>query len=198
MIVYQKARIFDPASPKNGFSVQFNPNTLEYSAGTDLKTKKGVTQQGGAGQVEGLEFQSPPVGQKQEARLSVTLFFHSFINDLTYSDVRPTVNRIRAFLPTAIERKNTNGNSESGTKPRISFAWGTMTHTGTLESFHAAYQMFAFDGTPVQAEVSITIRGEDPDVSAALSNQALADVSGTDFLQQDDTLYLSSLSWLFQ
>ncbi len=197
MIVYQKARIFDPDSPKNGFSVQFNPNTLEYSAGTDL-TKRGVTQKGGAGQAEGLEFQSPPVGQKQDARLSVTLFFHSFINDLTYSDVRPTVNRIRAFLPAAMERKNTGGNSESSTKPRISFAWGTMTHTGTLESFRAAYQMFAFDGTPVQAEVSITIRGEDPDVSAALSNQALAGVSDTDFLQQDDALYLSSLSWLFQ
>lgn len=63
---------------------------------------------------------------------------------------------------------------------------------------HVSYQMFAFDGTPVQAEVSITIRGEDPDVSAALSNQALAGVSDTGFLQQDDALYLSSLSWLFQ
>lgn len=198
MIVYQKARIFDPDSPKNGFSVQFNPNTLEYSAGTALKTRRGVTQQGGVGQTKEPEFQSPPVGQKQDARLSVTLFFHSFINDLTYSDVRPTVNRIRAFLPAAIESKDTSGTSEKGTKPRISFAWGTMTHTGTLESFRAAYQMFAFDGTPVQAEVSITIRGEDPDVSAALSNQALAGVSDTDFLQQDDALYLSSLSWLFQ
>ncbi len=198
MIVYQKARIFDPASPKNGFSVQFNPNTLEYSAGTNPKNHKGVTRQGGTGQTEEPEFQSAPLGQKQDARLSVTLFFHSFINDLTYSDVRPTVNRIRAFLPAAIGSGDTSGANEKDTKPQISFAWGTMTHTGTLESFHVTYQMFAFDGTPVQAEVSITIRGEDPDVNASLNNQALADGSGTDFLQQDDMLYLSSLSWLFQ
>lgn len=43
MIVYQKARIFDPDSPKNGFSVQFNPNTLEYSAGIDFRSQKGVS-----------------------------------------------------------------------------------------------------------------------------------------------------------
>lgn len=73
-----------------------------------------------------------------------------------------------------------------------------MTHTGTLESFQVTYQMFAFDGTPVQAEVAITIRGEDPDVSAALNNQMLSVGEDTDFLQQDDAFYLSSLSWLFQ
>ena len=58
--------------------------------------------------------------------------------------------------------------------------------------------MFAFDGTPVQAEVAIAIRGEDPDVSAALNNQMLSAEVDTDFLQQDDAFYLSSLSWLFQ
>ena len=119
-------------------------------------------------------------------------------NELTYSDVRPTINRIRAFLPAAAESAATGNTAPKSSKPKISFAWGTMTHTGTLESFQATYQMFAFDGTPVQAEVSITIRGEDPDVSASINNQALGDISGTDFLQQDDALYLSGLSWLFQ
>ena len=42
MIVYQKARIFDPSAPKSGFSVQFNPNTLEYSAGIDWRTETNV------------------------------------------------------------------------------------------------------------------------------------------------------------
>ena len=164
MIVYQKARIFDPSAPKSGFSVQFNPNTLN---------------------------------RPQGARLSVRLFFHSYINELTYSDVRPAINRIRAFLPVTTGGKDTDTNLKSS-KPQISFAWGTMTHTGTLESFQVTYQMFAFDGTPVQAEVAITIRGEDPDVSAALNNQMLSVGEDTDFLQQDDAFYLSSLSWLFQ
>ena len=198
MIVYQKARIFDPDSPKNGFSVQFNPNTLEYSVGIDFRSQKGVAEQGGDGQMQVSEFQSSPLGKKQSARLSVRLFFHSYINELTYSDVRPTINRIRAFLPAAAESAATGNTAPKSSKPKISFAWGTMTHTGTLESFQATYQMFAFDGTPVQAEVSITIRGEDPDVSASINNQALGDISGTDFLQQDDALYLSGLSWLFQ
>ena len=197
MIAYQKARIFDPDSPKNGFSVQFNPNTLEYSAGIDFRSQKGVAEQGGDGQMQVSEFQSSPLGKKQSARLSVRLFFHSYINELTYSDVRPAINRIRSFLPVTTGGKDTDTNLKSS-KPQISFAWGTMTHTGTLESFQVTYQMFAFDGTPVQAEVSITIRGEDPDVSAALNNQMLSVGEDTDFLQQDDAFYLSSLSWLFQ
>lgn len=196
MIVYQKARIFDPDSPTSGFSVQFNPNTLEYSVGMDIKSQKGVTEQ--SGQSGALDTQESPLGWKQDARLSVTLFFHSYINDLVYNDVRPTISRIRAFLPVAAKRATTDGSPQEEAKPRISFAWGTMTHTGTLEYFHVTYQMFAFDGTPVQAEVSITIRGEDPDVRASLNNQLAGAAPAADSLQQDDTLYLSSLSWLFQ
>lgn len=198
MIVYQKARIFDPSSPSSGCSVQFNPNTLEYSAGTDLSSLN-LTDPKDSGQSSGApSHQRSPLGTKAGARLSVRLFFHSYVNDHTYSDVRPTINRIRAFLPATTDGKDTSKNGADDTTPQISFAWGTMTHTGTLESFHVTYQMFAFDGTPVQAEVSITIRGEDPDVSAALIDRAAGAVSGTDPLQQDDGLYLSGLSWLFQ
>jgi len=188
MIVYQKARIFDPNSPTNGFYVQFNPNTLEYSAGLNGKAHKHVRKRGGNGKLNVPHLQNPLLAETQTARLSVRLFFHSYINDLIFSDVRPNVNRIRAFLPVTPKSKT----------PQITFAWGTMTHTGTLESFQATYQMFAFDGTPVQAEVAITICGEDPDVSAASNNLALGPVSGTDFSQEDDTLFLSDLSWLFQ
>ena len=170
MIVYQKARIFDPESPKSGFSVQFNPNTLEYSAGIDWRTETNVWDPKKRGHLQAEEHQSSPLKRPQGAR---------------------------AFLPVTTGGRDTNTNLKSS-KPQISFAWGTMTHTGTLESFQVTYQMFAFDGTPVQAEVAITIRGEDPDVSAALNNQMLSAEVDTDFLQQDDALYLSSLSWLFQ
>ena len=198
MIIYQKARIFDPNSPSSGFSVQFNPNTLEYSASTDLRSLN-LTDPKNGGQSSGApNYQKSPLGTKEGARLSVKLFFHSYINDLIYSDVRPTINRIRAFLPATTDGKDTSTNGAQNTKPQISFAWGTMTHTGTLESFQVTYQMFAYDGTPVLAEVATTIRGEDPDVSASLINQAASAAPSTDSLQQDDTLYLSDLSWLFQ
>ncbi len=190
MSVYQKARIFDPDLPKNVFYVQFNPNTLEYSASLSRKTRKRVAKPGSFGGQKESESQGPLLAGERDARLSVRLFFHSYINDEDFSDVRPGVNRIRAFLPAASGSK--------ATSPKITFAWGTLTHTGTLESFQATYQMFAFDGTPVQAEVAITIRGEDPDISAASNNQALSAVSGTDPSPQDDADLLPDISWLFQ
>lgn len=199
MIVYQKARIFDPDSPTKGFYVQFNPNTLEYSAGRDWRTQKNVVNPGAGGplQAQEPEQQAPPLGDETGSTLSVRLFFHSYINDLIFSDVRPNINRIRAFLPVLPNgRKTGSGTKAAG--PRITFAWGTTIYTGTLESFHAAYQMFAFDGTPVQAEVAITIRGEDQEVSADSNNQASGTLSDTDFSQRDDALFLSGVSWLFQ
>ncbi len=41
---------------------------------------------------------------------------------------------------------------------------------GTLESISVSYQMFASDGTPVQAEVSLMIMGDAPDITAMQSN----------------------------
>jgi len=190
MASYQKARIFDPDSPENELYVQFNPNTLEYSVSLNQKAYKHVKKQGGSGRQNMREIQAPLLAQERDARLSVRLFFHSYINDENFSDVRPAVNRIRAFLPAA-------AGSETMSR-KITFAWGTLTHTGTLESFQATYQMFAFDGTPVQAEVAITIRGEDPDVSAASNNQAVSAAEETDFSRKDDMLSLPDLSWLFQ
>ncbi len=189
MIIYQKARIFDPDWPTNRFYVQFNPNTLEYSAGVSEKSDKHVAGSGGPGTQRELESQGPLLANERGARLSVRLFFHSYNNDQDFSDVRPGINRIRAFLP-AVSGSET-------TSRKITFAWGTLTHTGTLESFNVTYQMFAFDGTPVQAEVSITIRGEDPDVSAAFGNEALPNVSGVILTQQNDVPSRPDLLWLF-
>lgn len=199
MIVYQKARIFDPDSPTKGFYVQFNPNTLEYSAGKDWRTQKNVVNPGANGslQAQEPEQQAPPFGDELGSTLSVRLFFHSYINDTIFSDVRPGIHRIRAFLPVMPAGRKT-GPGAKAASPRITFAWGTTIYTGTLEFFHAAYQMFAFDGTPVQAEVAITIRGEDQEISASSSNQALSALSDTDFSRQDDALLLSGVSWLFQ
>lgn len=200
MIVYQKARIFDPALPTGGFYVQFNPNTLEYSSGRERKTQKNLGKTGMDKKLSDSDYdhQLPPVGYEWGSTLSVRLFFHSYVNDTIFSDVRPNINRIRAFLPAQQPTSENTDFKNRPANPKITFAWGTIIYTGTLESFHATYQMFAFDGTPVQAEVSITIRGEDQEVKATSVNQILSAVTDTDLSQQDDALFLSSVSWLFQ
>lgn len=197
MSIYQKARIFDPDSPTNVFYVQFNPNTLEYSASISQEAQKNVQDRNGSGNIQTPNTQQSPLAAEQGSTLVVRLFFHSYLNDLVFRDVRPDVNRVRAFLPAA-SGSSASSPSVRASSPRITFAWGTMIYTGTLESFQATYQMFASDGTPVQAEAVATIRGEDQEVAAGSGNQGSGTASGADSSQQDDALFLSDLSWLFQ
>lgn len=189
MFTLEKARIFDPNSPSDVFYVQFNPNTLEYSAGTSPRAQKGVLDQDGRGTRREPQAQQSPIAEERGAALSARLFFHTYTSPSSFTDVRADINRIRAFLPASSGR----GGASS---PKITFAWGTLTHTGTLESFHVSYQMFAHDGTPVQAEASISIRGEDPDVTAESANQALRAESESE--QEDDSSFGDDISWLFQ
>lgn len=153
MSALKKARIYDPNNINDGFYVQFNPNTLQYTAGANTPEKK----TGGAEQH--TQIQGDPTGCTGLASLSATLFFHTYQNEASYTDVRKEINRLRAFLR---RRDDKEGVISRG----IAFAWGTLTIIGTLESISVSYQMFAADGTPVQAEVSVTILGEDPDVKA--------------------------------
>lgn len=185
MPALEKARLFDPAAPKAGFLVQFNPNTLAYSAGLAPQAYKGASAQEGQGFPGEGELQRSPLADRQGASLSVKLFYHTYAGPGSFTDVRTDINRIRAFLPPLSENAEVSS-------PKITFAWGTITHTGTLEAFSVSYQMFAHDGTPVQAEVSITIRGEDPDVRSASANQALGGGQRQDGGPADD------FSWLFQ
>lgn len=197
MSVYQKARIFDPDSPADVFYVQFNPNTLEYSASISQETQKNVQDRNGSGSIQTPNTQQSPLAAEQGSTLVVRLFFHSYLNDLVFHDVRSDVNRVRAFLPAA-SGSSTGSPPVRASSPRITFAWGTMIYTGTLESFQATYQMFAFDGTPVQAEAVATIRGEDQEVAAASGNQDADPEAEADSSRQDDPPLPSDLFWLFQ
>lgn len=191
MSALEKARIFDPAASGEVFHVQFNPNTLEYSAAAGQAAQKGVLERNGSGTQQVPQTQQSPIAAGRGASLSVKLFYHTYAGPDDFTDVRIDVNHIRAFLPAP----SAQGKSSS---PKITFAWGTMTHTGTLESFHVSYQMFAHDGTPVQAEVSISIRGEDPDVTAESNNQAMAAESEGESMEPEDDFDLDDISWLFE
>ncbi len=191
MSVLEKARIFDCDAPAAVCYVQFNPNTLEYSAGLKGQPHKGAVERDGCGIQQEPQAQQSPIADERGASLSVRLFYHTYNGPGDYTDVRAYINTIRNFLPAP----TADGRASS---PRITFAWGTMTHTGTLESFHVTYQMFAHDGTPVQAEVAISIRGEDPDVIAESNNQALGAESAAESARLDGDPTLKDISWLSQ
>lgn len=189
MFTLEKARIFNADTLEDIITVQFNPNTLEYSASACGQAQKGAAARQGSGTQQEPQTQQSPVAEERGAALSVKLFCHTYAGPDNFTDVRKKLNAIRAYLPAPSGK----GRSSS---PRITFAWGTLTHTGTLESFQASYQMFAHDGTPVQAEASITIRGEDPDISAESTNQAQGAQSESDAGQEDDADW-DAFSWMF-
>lgn len=184
----EKARIYNPDQSTSGFYVQFNPNSLNYSVGTNLD--QGLARRERTSPQ--AQLQGDPTGQTGLARLSATLFFYTYENETTYQDVRKEVNRIRAFL-----RRSEDGNGVIS--KRIAFAWGTLTVIGTLEYLSVSYQMFASDGTPVQAEVSITIVGEDPDVTASSINYAASVTIQKDAIAswRDLGFIPPTVSWLF-
>lgn len=153
-----KAQISDPEGKIRPFAVQFNPNTMEYSINANRHSAKGT--QGAPGENDGGSgnLQSDPTACGEQAVLSVRLFYHTFQSESLYYDVRIEIEKLRAFV-------RCRGNSEKENR-KIKFTWGTFSHAGTLDSFSVTYQMFASDGTPVQAEASITIVGDDPDHAA--------------------------------
>lgn len=187
MSALKKARIYNPDDLKDGFYVQFNPNTLQYSAGSNT-----VEQNSDKREEQYSQIQGDPTGQTGMATLSATLFFYTYQSESSYSDVRKDVNRLRGFL----RRRD---DQEGVISREIAFAWGTLTIIGTLESISVSYQMFAADGTPVQAEVSISILGEDPDVKAdGVDRSASIEVQRdqTD-VWKDLEMAPPSVQWLF-
>lgn len=188
MSALKKARIYDPKNVTDGFYVQFNPNTLQYAAGSNISSKKNRS-----GEEQYTQIQGDPTGRTGLASLSATLFFHTYQNETSYTDVRKEVNQLRAFLR---RRDDREGVISRG----IAFAWGTLTVIGTLESIHVSYQMFAADGTPVQAEVSVTILGEDPDVKADGVNRAASQTIDRDpvLAWREQGLPPPSVQWLFE
>lgn len=191
----EKAKIYDPDKPADAFYVQFNPNSLEYSIGSNRRNGKGVRSKpadSGAGEEH---LQSDPTSGTDRASLCVKLFYHTFFSEKNYWDVRLEIEKIRAFV-------RSSGNAGSANDVKIAFSWGTITHVGMLDSFSVSYQMFASDGTPVQAEVSVSITGEDPDRAACRRNMVnqRKEVRQPDLT--DERTYAEALqkdwAWMFQ
>lgn len=154
MAALEKAMFFDPDEPSSCcFYVQFNPNSLEYSYGKRHR-KKGAKESGQEGD------QQSPLDTQEQAQLSMSLFFNTYDSETSYTDVRSKLLPLRAFLCKTEDKETVNGKT-------VIFAWGTLAFQGSMDSFSVTYQMFAADGTPVRAEVRVSISGEDAEAAAA-------------------------------
>ncbi len=154
----EKAMFYDPDDPSaSPVFVQFNPNSLTYSY--DKKTyTEGAKKDGQAGS------QQSPLAAREQARLSMRLFFNTYDSENSHSDVRDEIKPLRAFLCKTEDKETANGKT-------VVFAWGTLAYRGTMDSFSVSYQMFAADGTPVQAEASLSITGEDEEIGQSSAGQ---------------------------
>ncbi len=159
-----KAKLYEPGKESQAIMVQFNPNTLEYSIKSNRNNGKGTQSKASDSAAREEVLQRDPTGGGDRAVLSVRLFYHTYSNSTTYTDVRDEIKKIQQFV-------RYSGNTAGGSDPRITFAWGSLIHTGVMEDFSVSYKMFAADGTPVQAEVSLSICGDEADRAAERANQ---------------------------
>lgn len=155
---------------KGGFYVPFNPSEISIDEAIGVSD---VSQAGGtermrwmrAGRTIGIQHPTEysSLGQERKmATLSVTLFFNT-LNDLyqtSYEDVRDDIRKLYPYTNTTEKIAAANRiRAKTENAQQIYFFWGTIAVAGTLKRMSVNYTMFAPDGKPVRAQVSITIEG---------------------------------------
>lgn len=180
MAALEKAVFFDPKRPNERYYVQFNPNTLEYACGR-RERKRAAREDGERGE------QFSPLETWEQARLSMRLFFNTYGSERAYTDVRALLLPLRAFLCKGEER-------DTAQAPQVVFAWGSLVYQGSMDGFSVTYQMFAADGTPVQAEVSVSIAGEDAQAAGGRPPDASQSRLPADGGEDGE----ADLGWLFE
>ncbi|MCM1213096.1 MAG: hypothetical protein NC331_08470 [Lachnospiraceae bacterium] len=163
---------------KDGFYVPFNPAEISVEEAIGVSH---VPQVDGmkmadwmqAGRAMGIQYPlyGSMLGSKKEmTTLSATLFFNT-LNDLyqtSYEDVRDDIRKLYPYTNTTEKYAKTVATSKykvtrKQTKvhqaQQIYFFWGTIAVAGTLTRMSVNYTMFAPDGKPVRAQVSISIEG---------------------------------------
>jgi hypothetical protein len=126
--------------PDNEVSFMFNPTSYRLSRTISVNNEPNVTQDGGMPEFLG----TGPLS------LSMSLFFDDFAS--AKGDVTPKINKL--FKWQIPEKKGE-------APPLVKLEWGTngvlTTFKGALTSVVANYTVFNKGGTPIQAEVEITI-----------------------------------------
>lgn len=161
-----------------GFKVPFNPAeiSIEEAIGvSDISNVKGAEKMAWMqmGRLMGMQYPVKDAFSDQTkglTRLSATLFFNT-LTDLyqtSYKDVREEIRQLYRYTNNTEKHTRTTGSSKSmktqtASKTykaqQIYFFWGTIAVAGMLKQMSVNYTMFAPDGTPVRAQVNITIEG---------------------------------------
>lgn len=161
-----------------GFKVPFNPAeiSIEEAIGiSDISSVSGADKMAWMqmGRLMGMQYPVKDALSDQTrglTRLSATLFFNT-LTDLyqaSYKDVRDDIrqlyrytNTVEKHTKTTVSSKSIKSRTDSKTykAQQIYFFWGTIAIAGMLKQMSVNYTMFAPDGTPVRAQVSITIEG---------------------------------------
>lgn len=176
------------------FYVQFNPNTIKYSFGVHSKKKTNLSLD--KGRVKGnsdskgnlLEIQS------QWAEVSMNLFLYGDKDNQTdetgkpYPGVQEQVRLLNSYVV------DSGKNDIVSSCRRLMFAWGSILILGALKSIDVSYQMFNSQGIPIQAEVSLTIIGEDV---IELQKQKEREIANSANRQTEDESLGPSFRWLF-
>jgi len=127
------------------FYVQYNPKELKFGRSVSWKKKENIGSDGVP-----LEYEKgdPNV-------LNMELFFDTTHESSTV-DVRTTwVNGLLQFT----QADYTPSGTQSTTRPKVlEFIWSGFRYKGVIEKIDVQYLMFASDGTPVRAKVSVAMK----------------------------------------
>lgn len=143
-----KAKLSGVCDGKPGvspFYVQFNPNEISISEAVASLYNKSSTKQ----QLNPVETQT----SKQTLHLSMTLFYNTYtsLSQDQYEDVRGYIRKLYPYTNIGMEEKRD--------MKKICFEWSSICVIGILDKVDVRYTMFSPAGTPIRAEVSISIAG---------------------------------------
>ena len=154
----------DGAMPRE-LAVQFNPAQLNITRGMATARNRSVT---------GKAEDKPPVATSQESSsLSVTLYFDSqtpdretksaSVQDRMLAPIDTIVNRMAPKVNNKINEimDFTRFSEKDGQPPEVQFVWGySISFTGYITSCSVRYTMFSSSGSPIRAELSLSITGD--------------------------------------
>lgn len=156
---------------KGRFYVPFNPSeiSIEEAIGIadisqidDRQKRRGLKQGSRLGRQHPMR-NSSHRRSRGLTRLSVKLFFNT-LTDLyqtSYRDVREDIRKLYPYTNTTERITQTGKHTKNKTDKAqmLYFFWGSIAVAGMLSQMSVNYTMFAPDGKPVRAEVSISIEG---------------------------------------
>jgi hypothetical protein len=142
-----KARIVDERNPQKAVVCHFNPKDLSVSRTIKWEEKTNI-----GNNASNLSF-----GGGKADDLTIPLLFDS---TATGEDVRKSYEMLIELANIDAQKKNTKTNM--GEPPFCRFEWGKfLSFTAVITKLTQKFIMFKADGTPVRAEVSVTLKQVD-------------------------------------